>query len=526
MKNKPYPLYQAEPVRNIYQLLDIVAETYGDRDAYVFKKGKELCKKSFTQLRDEAHALAAYFLEEGLTGRNIAILGENSYEWILAWYGIVLAGNVAVPVDKLLQPEQIAFVLGDTACSAVVHSKQCAKLLPPALRRIDMDSLPAVPGKIVPDTTDPAAPCSIIYTSGTTGIAKGVPLSQTNLCFDLWSLCSIAKFGDRNLFVLPLNHVFAFQGALIFMYQGQTIYLSAGLKRFSQEMKDFGPSDFAMVPLFIETMHGKIMASVRQKGMEKQFRLMKKLSMGLYRMGIDVRRKLFKQVLAEFGGNISTIFCGGAALDVEYIKDFRAFGINIIVGYGITECAPVIAGNRNHYYRDGSCGRPLPGAEFKTDAPDGRSEGELYVRGPMVMSGYYRNEEATREAFDGDWFKTGDYGYIDEDDFIFLTGRKKNIIILSNGKNLYPEELELQLMKEPAIAEVVVYEDDRQVAAEIFPDGDWLAANGITDLQACFEQIIEAFNQKLPPYKTITKIKLRDTAFPKTSSQKIRRNAA
>jgi len=375
----------------------------------------------------------------------------------------------------------------------------------------------------VPDDTDKDEICLIIYTSGTTGIAKGVALTQDNLCSDINSLTKVAYFPGHNLFVLPLNHVYAFTGVLLFMLEGVTSYISAGLKRVSQEMKEYAPHAMLMVPLFLETMYGKVMDSAKKQGIEKKLQLLMKVSLRLYAMGIDVRRKLFKRVLDEFGGNLSTVICGGAAIDQEYITAFRAFGIHIMNGYGITECSPVISGNRNCHWRDGSVGQPIPGCEIKTDAPDGRSEGEFYVRGRMVMKGYYNNEAATREAFDGDWYKTGDIGYIDADGFIFITGRKKNIIILSNGKNLYPEEIEQQLVKLPAICEVVVYEDGRQVAAEIFPDTDWLAENSIGDAQAHLEAAIAQCNKQLPPYKNVTKIKLRDTAFPKTSTQKIKR---
>lgn len=540
MKNKPYPLYQFDQAENIWALLELAADKYGEKDAYVYKQGKQLLRKSFVTFRDESHALAAYFIGEGMRGQKIAILSENSYEWIVSWFGIVLSGNIAVPVDRLLQPEQIAFILGDTQAAAIVHSEQYKNMLEPDSAIIKIHTKNDLPARIaqgaarlkaegkttVPDDTDKDEIALIIYTSGTTGIAKGVALTQDNLCFDMNSLTQFATFPGHNLFVLPLNHVYAFQGVLIFLAEGLTTYISAGLKRLSQELKDYGPHTMCVVPLFLESMHGKVMANARKEGIEKKLRMLMKLSLGLYNIGIDVRRKLFGRVLEAFGGNLSTVFCGGAAIDPDYVRDFRAFGVTVIVGYGITECSPVISGNRNNYHRDGTVGRPIPGAEFKTDAPDGKSEGELYVRGRMVMRAYYNNEAATREAFDGDWFKTGDVGVIDDEGVITITGRKKNIIILSNGKNLYPEELELLLMKQLAVKEVVVREADKQVAAEIYPDSGWLEENGITDAQAHLEAAVEAINQTLPPYKNITKIILRDTEFPKTSSQKIRRNIA
>lgn len=544
MKNKPYPYIKLDQAENIWKLVDLVAKKYGNKDAFVFKKGKEVIHKTFRDFHDEAHALAAYFINEGLQNKMIAILGENSYDWILTWFGIVLSGNIAVPVDKLLLEEQIFFILNDIQAETVVHSKQYAEMVPDALtdgrplKSICMEDslfsciekgaeiLKASGETTVPDNTDKHATAQIIYTSGTTGIAKGVCLTQDNLCFDMNSVAQTADFPGHNLFVLPLNHVYAFQGVLVFMVQGVTTYISASLKRVSQEMKEYSPYAMCVVPLFLETMYAKVMDGAKKKGIEKKLKMLMKISLGLYSIGIDIRRKLFKRVLEEFGGNLTAITCGGAPLDVEYAKAFRAFGIHVMVGYGITECSPVLTGNRNHYYRDGSVGLAIPGVEIKTNALDGKSEGELYVRGRMMMQGYYNNEEATKEAFEDGWYKTGDVGYIDKDGFVFITGRKKNIIILSNGKNLYPEELELQLMKVPGICEVIVRELEKQVTAEVFPDLDWINENGISNAQGYFEEAIERINKRLPLYKNITKVRLRDKSFPKTSTQKIRRNIA
>ncbi|MDR1464603.1 MAG: AMP-binding protein [Oscillospiraceae bacterium] len=542
MKNKRYPYYEFEQAGSIWDLLMLSVQNYGAKDVFVFKRGKALHRKTYAELSGEAHALAAYFIQEGYVRQKIAILGENSYDWIVSWFGIVLSGNIAVPIDKLLLPEQVVFILNDVNAAAVVHSKQYTEIVPETLedgtplRRLCMETdLTACveqgaarlqsEGQItVANTTGKDETALIIYTSGTTGIAKGVALTQDNLCADMNSLTQVALFEGKGLLVLPLNHVYAFQSLLVFMAEGVTTYISVSLKRVSQELKEYQPSAMCVVPLFLETMYGKVMASAQKQGIEKQLKLLMKLSLALLELGIDVRRRLFKRILDEFGGGLSTVICGGAPIDIGYVRAFRAFGVNVMPGYGITECSPVIAGSRNEHHRDGSVGQPIPGAEIRTDAPDGEGEGELLVRGRMVMHGYYNNEAATREAFDGEWFKTGDIGYLDKDGFVYITGRKKNIIILSNGKNLYPEELEIQLMKIPAVSEVVVYEYERQVAAEIFPNADWLAENEITDTLRYLEQVVEKLNKHLPLYKNITKLKLRDIDFPKTSTQKIRRN--
>jgi len=517
MKNKPYPYYQWDEVENIYHLLELGAKKYGSKDAYVFKRGKNLCHKSFLDVHGQAHALASYFQAKGFTRQTIAILGENSYEWIVAWFGIVLSGNIAVPIDKLLDKEQIEFILNDTKCAAVVCSKHYSKMISLPLQQLYFEELGNYIEQhnqaLVLNHTGKNETALIIYTSGTTGIAKGVALTQDNLCFDMNALNKIAYFPGNNLFVLPLNHVYAWQAVMVFLCQGLTTYISAGLTRIAKEMVDFAPYAMCVVPLLLETMHGKVIDSARKQGKEKMLKRMMKISLGLYAIGIDVRRRLFKRILTNFGGNLSTVICGGAPLGKEYTRAFRAMGITVMEGYGITECSPVLTGNRKHHYKDGSVGCPIPGCEIKTDAPDGKSEGELLVRGRMVMHSYFNNEQATREAFADGWYKTGDIGLIDQDNFVFITGRKKNIIILSNGKNLYPEELELALLKFPAIGEVVVFEQDRQVAAEIFPAGK----------QSDAEAAVTQLNKQLPPYKNISKIIFRETEFPKTSTKKIKR---
>ena len=242
-----------------------------------------------------------------------------------------------------------------------------------------------------------------------------------------------------------------------------------------------------------------------------------------------MRRTLFKSVLQPFGGKLELIICGGAKLDEEIIRTFDAIGITILNGYGITECAPLISANRNRYQKKGSVGLPILACRVKIDSPDENGEGEICVKGPNVMLGYYNDPEATAAAFDAEgFFHTGDYGRLDDEGWIYITGRKKNLIILSNGKNVYPEEIEAELQKVPGVAEVVVYEGQgRQlngkqiIVAEIFPDADTLAAAGVSDPQSYFESQVAKLNDRMPPYKAVRRVKLRDTEFEKNTSRKI-----
>lgn len=539
MKNRQYPFYNSDSFQTVRELLDIAEKKYGERDAYIYKIRKNTYKKTYAEFISEVHALARYFIKEGYTSQRIAILGENSYEWIVTWFAVVISGNTAVPLDKMLSEEQLKFVLADTGASLLIYSNQFAEYVPSfkaaneLLKEICMEkdlqsclesgkaalmaeNKTAIDVKIKPSDT-----AIIIYTSGTTGIAKGVMLSHSNLCSDAMGVSKHAESSGNNLFVLPLNHAYAIIALLVVINKGKASCINSGLKRFAAEIKEYKPHEMYLVPLIVENLYSKIMDKAKSEGKLKQLKFLMKVSLFLYSIGIDVRRKLFARVLSEFGGKLEILICGGAALDPDYVKAFRAFGINILIGYGISECSPVISVNRNNHYRDGSVGLPLSGVEVKTDAADGRSEGELYVRGGIIMKGYWNNKKATEETFDGEWFKTGDIGYIDKDGFIYITGRKKNVIILSNGKNLYPEELEMQLVKLPAIAEVLVYEENKAVTAEIFPDEDYIIENEIADINEHIEALVEKFNKQLPACKSITAVKLRNTCFEKTSTKKI-----
>lgn len=539
MRNKPYAYYDSATFDTIWDLLDLAEKRYAEKEAYIFKKKKVVVKKTYADLVADAHALAAYFINEGYARKRLAILAENSYEWIVTWFGIVLSGNIAVPLDKMLDLEHLHFIISNTAASALIYSKQYKeqahffkeKYSDMAFLCVDTEFedrlasgralLKAKKLTRVPNDFDKNQTAEIIYTSGTTGVAKGVALTQDNLCAELIAVSMSMQSNGSNMLVLPLNHCYAMMTVLVVLNKGQTTYICSGIKRFSQEVKEFAPAELYLVPLFVETMYHKIMEAAKQKGKEKQLKMLIKVSLGLYNMGIDIRRKLFATVLNEFGGNLNAMLSGGAPIDPMYLKAFRAFGVDVMEGYGISECSPVIAANRNAHYRDGSVGQALHGVEVKTDAPDGKSEGELYVRGRIVMQGYFENEDATAETFDGDWFKTGDYGRIDKDGFIYITGRKKNIIILSNGKNLYPEELEQQIMRIPGVKEVIVYEENRAITAEIYPDCDLLSEDGIENHTEHLEAAIEKLNKQLPAGKSITKVKVRDTCFEKTATQKI-----
>ena len=313
------------------------------------------------------------------------------------------------------------------------------------------------------------------------------------------------------LAVLPFHHAFGLVvGILMVINYGQPIYINKSLKYVKKNMEEFGPQTMFLVPLFVEFFHKQIWSEIGKRGATKAFKGLMKSTDIMLKAGIDVRKKTYGTIQKVFGGNLEYIICGGAALDPMYVKEFRSWGIEILNGYGATECSPCTAVNRPYFRKDGSVGHLVPGIEVKTT-----EEGEIAFKGELVMKGYYKNPEATAEALVDGWYHTGDLGYVDEDNFIYLTGRKKNLIILSNGENISPEELEQDIARDSAVKEVLVYDEAGKIVAEVFPEEDHLGDT------AYFEKLKNKVNKGRPLYKQITRIKLRDEEFIKNATMKI-----
>ena len=377
---------------------------------------------------------------------------------------------------------------------------------------------------------DPDRMATIVFTSGTTGKGKGVMLSQNNIALDMTNGMYLFDITPKTMLLLPLHHTFGSTVNLVGHYvQGSEIFISSGLRYIGKEIKEQGPSHLILVPIFIEKIHDRIWTNIAGRGKTRIVRLAMRVSNLLRKIGIDLRRKLFREILDQLGGELRMIICGGAALRQEIIDDFDAFGITIMNGYGITECAPLVTCNRNEYQKKGSIGRrsciricasPIP---TKTKA---RSASEV----PTSCSAI-ENPEATAAAIDEDgFFHTGDLGRLDEDGWLYITGRLKNLILFANGKNIYPEELENMLGGIPGIGEVVVYAGESRtqksrevVVAEIYPDPDKMRLLNIEDPQSYFEQEVHKINKDLPAWKSIGLVRLRDSEFPKNTSRKIQR---
>lgn len=564
MKQTAYPLYETTVFENFRVLTENAAQRTPDRPAISYRANphdKEPTVKTFENLRCDQRDLGTELHRRGFDNRHTAIIGESSYPWVLSYFTLMAVGAVTVPLDKELPVADLSATLISAGATAVFYSAAVDAKMPDIRRALPPDTLyvrltldPGTPdsptlGDLVSlghrrfedgDTVyydygiDADRLASIVFTSGTTGKGKGVMLSQHNIVSDMTQgmyLFDITR--DRQTLVaLPPHHTFCstvlFTGHLA---QSAGLYISGGLRYIMKELSEVKPEHLVLVPLFVESFYKRIWSAARKSGKEGALKALIRMSNGLRKIGIDRRDSLFRSVRENFGGNLHMIICGGAALNQDIIDFFDAIGITILNGYGITECAPLISCNRNKLQKKGSVGTPIIGEQVKIANPDENGEGEICVKGPNVMLGYYQNPAATRAAFDEDgYFRTGDYGKLDSEGWLYITGRLKNLIIFSNGKNVYPEEIETEISRIRGVGEVVVYagesiSDPRReaIVAEIYPDAD--ALEGVTDYQSYFEAKIAEINARSVSYKRVDVVKIRPEEFVKNTSKKIIRVA-
>ena len=374
--------------------------------------------------------------------------------------------------------------------------------------------------------------CALLFTSGTTGTSKGVMLSQKNLTAAVNASCLSMSYDHKNTFVsvLPPHHTYELTcGNLAMINIGGSVFINDSIKYAMRNFASFKPNTLVLVPLFLETMHKKIWDEINKKGMTKKVKLGMKASAAMLAVGVDKRKQIFSQILGAFGGNLQSIVCGGAPLSPQIIKDFYAFGITVLEGYGITECAPLVAVNSPGKVKFHSVGQPVYGCEVKIDKGPDEETGEILVKGDNVMMGYYRNPEATAEVFTEDgFFRTGDIGYMDKDNYIYITGRKKNVIILSNGKNVFPEEIEERLSEVDIISESVVIgrqntNGEIVITAIAVPNMERLEGKNADEVYTAIKDAVNEINRHLPSFKQVHDVEIRYEEFEKTTSRKIKR---
>ncbi len=551
-------------VTDLLQLVRTGAECFGEKDIYVYQENKQEKHLSYRENYERVLWFGTALCHYDLAGKKIAVVGDTHPSYMTAFFATIASNSTIVPLDKDLNDDALIDFMNIAEVSAVIYTASFNR------RLINYaDRLPAVKyfipiidegedcakdnviafnelleiGRMLyeggntaftdiePDLDHLAA---ILFTSGTTGTSKGVMLTHRNfVAATNGSDQSMTQFNRKNVFVdcLPMNHSYEITcGQLAIQNLGATMVINDSIKNVLRNFVKYKPNALMLVPLYVETMYKKIWSEIDKKGMKKKVRTAMKISDALLKVGIDMREKFFSQITGALGGNLKIIVVGGAPMRPEIISDFRSFGIYILEGYGITECSPLVAVNRLGSERPHSVGPAVECCQVRIDKQPGEETGEIVVKGENVMVGYYNNPEATAAVFTDDgWFKTGDIGYMDKDGYIYITGRKKNVIILSNGKNVFPEEIEEHLSdRSDVIGESVVLgrpnaSGETVITAVIYPNPDFSKGKTKEEVEAAVREAVTEVNKSLPVYKQVRDTELRDTEFEKTTTRKIKR---
>ena len=558
-------LYDSEKIENFRELVERYKKLYSDKVAFEYKldpHDKEHITITYGKFAQDIESLATALLNLGLRGKKVAIIGPNRYEWCVSYLAVTTADIIVVPLDKSLPDNEIESLVQRSEVDAVIFDHKYAEVFTKLSKSEDsnlkhlicMDSIAdfSTYASLVEkgnsllangDTSyqkisiDNQKMAIMLFTSGTTSISKAVALSQSNICEDIYALSQMTDIRKEDTFLsfLPLHHTF--ESTCTFLYGsfcGITIAFCDGLKYVQKNLAEFKVTGFVCVPLMLEIMYKKIKKGIEEQGKTKLVAIMSKICNFLLKFKIDIRRKVFKQILDNLGGKLRILIAGGAAMSKEAIKGFLDLGINLLQGYGLTETSPVVAGENDKYKRLGSVGFPLPGIEVQIANPDKDGIGEIIAKGPTVMLGYVDNPEATNAVLKDGWFYTGDLGYIDKDGFLFVTGRKKDVIVLKNGKNIFPEELEILINKLPYVQESMVFgrpcpDGDFKICAKIVYNQDMMKELHPTVekekyMDLVWQDIKNSVNHSMPAYKYIREIILTDVPLIKTTTQKVKRH--
>ncbi|MCX7709138.1 MAG: AMP-binding protein [Clostridia bacterium] len=565
---KDIPLYEVRPIRSLKDMLNSSTELYSSKAAFLVKDkpGGSYLPVTYKKFKDDVDALGTALLSLGLKGERIIVIGEGRYEWAMSYLTVVNGVGVIVPLDRELPQNEIENLIRRSKASAIIYSGHLKENILNFIPTVDsikhfihMDAAEDSNGilsfrqllskgyqlvssgerSFIDADIDVEAMSMLLFTSGTTELSKAVMLSHRNICSNLMSMSSMLYIASSDIFlsVLPIHHTYECTcGLLCPIYRGATVAYSEGLRHILQNMQESKATIMLAVPLIYEAMYKRIWDQASKKpGMIRKLRLALKASNALRSVKIDLTKKLFAPIHQNLGGSMRLFISGAAGIDPEVAKGFRSFGIHFVQGYGLTECSPIVALNRDVDFKDNAAGLPLPNLEVRIDHPGNDGVGEIAVKGPSVMMGYYENPEATQKVLKDGWFYTGDAGYMDDSKFVYITGRKKNVIVTKNGKNIYPEEIETILNRSVYIKESLVYgkEDEESadvvVSAIIVPDYEKLQED-YKDTELTSEKIrgilqeeIKLFNKSLVIYKHIKYFHLKDDEFEKTTTKKIKR---
>lgn len=566
MKN--ISLYEVRPIKNLKDMLISSVNIYSEKTAFLIKQksGENYRPISFNQYKSDVYSLGTALINLGLKNERIALIGENRYEWAVSYLAVINGTGVIVPLDKELPENEIENLLRRARVSAIIFSGSKAEYIARISKKIDFikyyinmdldenkDGLHSFKKLLengsslikngdrsfIDADVDENAMASLIFTSGTTEKSKAVMLSHRNICSNLMDMCQMIYIDDKDTFlsVLPLHHAYECTcGFLCQIYRGSTIAYCEGLRHIVKNLQESKTTIMLGVPLIFEAIYRQLWHQASKKpGMAKKLKLGMKVSGLLKKINIDVTRRLFAIIHENLGGHLRLFISGAAAIDPVVAKGFRDIGIKLVQGYGLTECSPIIAVNRDVDFKDDAAGLPLPSVEISIDSPNNEGVGEIIARGPNVMLGYYESSELTEKVFRDGWFFTGDLGYLDSDGFVHITGRKKDVIVTKNGKNIYPEEIETLLNRSPYIKESMVYGKNDEVygdvvvSAIIVPDMDKINEEfsekslSQEEINSLISKEVKMVNKSLVTYKYIKDFILRESGFAKTTTQKIKR---
>ncbi len=542
--------YAPKPFSSIREMVKMASDESGDKIGYMYKTSPAEARSiSFREFYEGTENLGAALTGLGFGKSHIACIGENSYKWILTFVTVLKSAGVFIPIDRELPAADKNYLLCDSEAEVVFFSKKYGQYVQENLaslpnvklfvgfdldesagneKILSFDSL-LKKGESLDKSAydalerDPYELMYLVYTSGTTGIAKGVMLTEHNITSAVYHGMRVAPLYEKGLSVLPYNHTYeAVCDILVSIHNRTTLCINLSMKDIVKDLKFYKPTHIYIVPALAEVLYANIMRTIRKQNKEKSFNTAVKVSQFLLKFGIDLRTRLFRDLRDVFGGNLKKVVCGGAPIRPEIGEFFKDIGIFITGGYGITECSPLVSVNDEKCNTYDTAGIRVPCLEWRIDSPNEEGIGEICVKGDVVMKGYYHMPEKTAEVIRDGWFYTGDYGYITSKDMLVITGRKKNIIVLNNGKNIYPEEIEGRIQSIPYITEVVVRGlkndkgDEVSLFAEVYLEEEKVAEDKIlSDIQSRLSD--------LPDYKTVTKVVVREEPFPKTTTQKIKR---
>lgn len=505
-----------EKVSSMKDIVNYAAKTYGDNPAIKYKQKKDIVTKTFNDIKSSSQAFSNTLKKLNALGEHIAVIGPTTYEWIITYLGTVNSGSVIVPIDRELRVDDVCDVLKRADVTVFVYDElyaDMAKLIKQNcnikyfinMQQQSNDDFSLSLNQLLNENTgdfdteiDIDKLCTILFTSGTTGKSKGVMLTHRNITDNVTCVDMGVEQGSVILSVLPIHHAYCFTcDILLGIYLGIVICINDSIMHLVKNLQVFKPNIMLVVPMIVESMYYKLSEAAKANP--------------------NVPKPMIAQ--GALGGNLKTIYSGGAYLNPSLVDEFKEFGISLVQGYGMTECSPRISANFEWLIKNDSVGKIVPGCEVKI------VDGEIWAKSSSVMLGYYKNEEATKETLVDGWLRTGDLGHVDEDNFLYITGRKKNLIILSNGENVSPEELENKLHEFPLIQEVLVYGENNLINAEIYPNFEIAKVKNIDDdqLKQMIKGTIDEINKNLPAFKQIHGVKFRAVEFEKTTSKKIKR---